>query len=77
MEIYRLNLLTEDDDGVEKFLHFWCDVTKISAWYIPTKEFEHEESTLNIVFDGGLYTVRQDENILEYLKIKFVNNARI
>ena len=64
--IYKLQLLTYDDDEVESWKDFYLDVTAIKGFYIPTVK-DSEEPSINLLISDGFYSVKQEELIKDYL----------
>lgn len=72
--IYKLQLYAVFDENRFEYIDFYCDVTKITGFYIPEVE-DDGELTINIFVGGELVNVKQEKHITDYLLNEFVNKA--
>lgn len=72
--IYKLQLYASFDDDRFEYIDFYCDVSKITGFYIPEVE-EDDELSINLLFGSKLINVKQEKHITDYLFNKFVNKA--
>lgn len=68
--IYKLSLLTEDDNELPQYKDFYCDVDEIKGFWIPDLE-EDEQPSINILIAGTVMSVLQEEDITAYINNKF------
>jgi hypothetical protein len=75
-DIYKLDILTEDEDGSLEYRKFFLDVNHIIGFYIPDKEEQIGSSGINILISNGTISVKQEDKIMDYLMENFVENAK-
>ena len=74
--IYKLKIWCEPEHEEPKFKDLYFDVSKITGWFIPDKRDDRvEENAINILFEGDMITVLQENHIVKYLTEKFVETA--
>ena len=74
MKIYKLKYWVGDEDD-KHWMDLYFDVSKITAFCIPTQDIEEDGEAINIFFDGEMITIKQEEHIMKYLLDKFVIKA--
>lgn len=75
--ILKLKLFTEDEEGIFDYLDFYCDSDGIMGFYVPKKDVEQVENTINLFYMGQVITVIQSDILINYLKQEFVDYANI
>ena len=74
MKVYELKLyayIGEDQSG--GFIDMWLDVETITGFYIPVRTEDNTEGeAINILHDGDMATILQENHIMEYLNERFV-----
>lgn len=75
--IYKLKVWTIFDETTEKgvFKDLYFDVEQITGFYIPEATEENNEDCINILFNGDMITIKQEDHITSYLTKEFVDNA--
>lgn len=67
--IYKLHLHLTDSVGVFRWEPFYMDVSRIYAWYLPSKDSNDKVGPAVIVFaPGDSFYLKQEPHLLEYLK---------
>lgn len=72
--IYKLQLYVYLDEEKFEYRDFYCDISKITGFYIPDTE-EDDELSINLFFGSELINVKQEKHITDYLLNEFVNKA--
>ena len=71
---YKLKFWTEDDEG-EHWDDLYLNVSSITGFYIPKKDVYDKDLGINLFFNGGHITVKQEKHIMDYLTLKFVSKS--
>lgn len=71
----KLQIFIEDEDLNGSFRNFYINEDKISGWFIADAEIVKGVPfvCVNIVLDGGLYSVKLTATLRDYLTKTFVN----
>ena len=74
--VYRLEILVENEDESVEYRDFFLDVNHIIGFYIPDKEEQLQERGINILISNGTISVKQEDSIMDYLMENFVQSAK-
>lgn len=72
----KLKLLTEDKEGIERFVDFIIDYNKIVGyWIIPSYVDEDinltvESDEMNIILSGNILTIKVNQDLIKLLESK-------
>ena len=75
MLIYKLEYYVDEEDSEIRSLPVYLDVEKISGYLIPEPSSEKSWKTINIFFEGDVFTIVQEQYIIDYLQKRFVDKA--
>ena len=72
--IYKLQVwLWDEDIDKGEWRDCYLDVSKVLGFFIPDPK--EAGKAINIYFDGGVFTIKQEKHILDYLLENFVNKS--
>lgn len=66
----KVSLFAESDftDSGYTWVDFWIDESKVSGFYITTDDEEEYGKSVNVWFDGGMVTLKQEPNLIKFLE---------
>ncbi len=74
---FKLELLSQDENGTESFIDIYIKGSAIIGFYIPDKTTQHEDDQITIMLQGESITVKREKRILEYLVKEFVEPTKV
>ncbi len=67
MVTYKLEYYVDDEDGIRS-ISVYLDVTKISGYLIPEPSSEESWKTINLFYEGDMFTIVKQDHIVDYLQ---------